>query len=346
MISGIDLAERGLAPDTLIRAGIKRLLRDRIKECEGKSVENSWDLSCRFFDAMDKAPLALHTPDANTQHYEVPTEFYELCLGGRKKYSSCYFPTGRETLDEAEEIMLAKTCERAALQDGQDVLELGCGWGSLSLWMAEKYPKSKITAVSNSRTQREFIEKVANAKGFKNLTVITCDMNDFAIDRTFDRVVSVEMFEHMRNWRLLFQKVSNWLKPDGKLFFHIFVHRFYTYPFETEGDDNWMGRHFFTGGIMPAFDLPLRFQEHLKIDSQWLVDGQHYGQTAEWWLKNLDRNRHKALAVFEKNPRPDGASSVVMLNRWRIFFMACAELWNFENGREWCVGHYLFSRRK
>jgi len=271
MISGIAMAERGLAPDSLVRAGIKRLLRERLKECEGKSVESAWDQSREFFDAMSRAPLALNTAEANSQHYEVPTEFYDYCLGPRKKYSSCYFPTGRESLAHAEELMLAKTCERAELCDGQDILELGCGWGSLSLWMAEHYPKSRITVVSNSRTQREYIEKKAAGKGFKNLSVITCDMNNFATDRQYDRVVSVEMFEHMRNWRLLFEKISSWLKPNGKLFFHIFVHRFYTYPFETEGEDNWMGRHFFTGGIMPAFDLPLRFQEHLKIESQWLV---------------------------------------------------------------------------
>lgn len=345
MISGIAIAERGLAPDALIRAGIKRLLKDRLRECEGRSGETAWEQECKFFDAMNKAPLALHTSDANAQHYEVPTEFYDHCLGARKKYSSCYFPTGRESLDQAEEIMLAKTCERAQLQDGQSVLELGCGWGSLSLWMAEHYPTSKITVVSNSRTQREYIESKASSKGFKNLSVITCDMNNFSTDQHFDRVVSVEMFEHMRNWKLLFERISGWLKPDGRLFFHIFVHRFHTYPFETDGEDNWMGRHFFTGGIMPAFDLPLRFQEHLKIESQWLVDGHHYGQTAEWWLKNLDANRDRAIDVFRRHPNPQGESATVLFNRWRIFFMACAELWNFERGREWCVGHYLFSKR-
>lgn len=345
MISSITIAERGFAPDALIRAGIKRLLKDRLKECEGLSGESSWDQSCKFFSEMNRAPLALHTADANAQHYEVPTEFFDYCLGPRKKYSSCYFETGRESLAHAEEAMLAKTCERADLRDGQTVLELGCGWGSLSLWMAERYPNSKITVVSNSGSQRKYIETIAEKNGFKNLTVLTCDMNHFSTDQQFDRVVSVEMFEHMRNWYLLFQKISGWLKPEGRLFFHIFVHRFYTYPFETDGDDNWMGRHFFTGGIMPAFDLPLRFQEHLKLESQWLVDGHHYGQTAEWWLRNLDMNRDKALAVFRRYPNPQGDRPTVMLNRWRIFFMACAELWNFEQGREWCVGHYLFSRR-
>lgn len=345
MISGIDLAEKGLAPDFAIRAGIRQLLNVRLKQCASTSGEASWEATKQFLQDMNKSPLALHTADANAQHYEVPTEFYDYCLGPRKKYSSCYFVTGRESLAEAEEIMLAKTCERAQLKDGQSVLELGCGWGSLSLWMAEKYPRSNITVVSNSATQRQYIEGVAKSKGFKNLTVITCDMNEFNIDQTFDRVVSVEMFEHMRNWKLLFERVSGWLKPDGKLFFHIFVHQFYTYPFETSGDDDWMGRHFFTGGIMPAFDLPLRFQEHLKIEDKWQVNGTHYGETAEWWLKNLDANRDKALDVFRRHPNHQGESPSVMVNRWRIFFMACAELWNFREGREWFVGHYLFSKR-
>ena len=345
MISGIELAERGLAPDFAVRAGIRQLLNVRLKQCAGSSGESSWESTKVFLDHMNRSPLALNTSDANAQHYEVPTEFYDYCLGTRKKYSSCYFVTGRESLAEAEEIMLAKTCERAQLKDGQTVLELGCGWGSLSLWMAEKYPKSTITVVSNSATQRQYIEGVAAKKGFKNLTVITCDMNEFNIDQTFDRVVSVEMFEHMRNWNLLFERISGWLKPGGKLFFHIFVHQFYTYPFETSGDDDWMGRHFFTGGIMPAFDLPLRYQEHLKIEDKWQVCGTHYGETAEWWLKNLDANRDKALDVFRRNPNQAGDSPTVMVNRWRIFFMACAELWNFREGREWFVGHYLFTKR-
>jgi cyclopropane-fatty-acyl-phospholipid synthase len=345
MISGIELAEKGLAPDFAIRAGIRNLLEVRLKQCMGASSEGAWDQSRAFFDSMNKAPLAIHTTDANLQHYEVPTEFYDYSLGPRKKYSSCYFETGRETLGQAEEIMLAKTCQRAQLVDGQDVLELGCGWGSLSLWMAEKYPRSKITVVSNSASQRQYIEGVASKKGFDNLKVITCDMNQFAIDQKFDRVVSVEMFEHMRNWKMLFERVSGWLKPDGKLFFHIFVHQMYTYPFETTGDDDWMGRHFFTGGIMPAFDLPLRFQEHLKIEDQWHVNGTHYGQTAELWLRNLDANRDKAYDVFRRYPNAQGESPSVMVNRWRIFFMACAELWNFREGREWFVGHYLFSKR-
>ena len=344
MISVISLAERGLLPDLAVRAGIRGLLRNRLRECAGQDEESAWNDSLNFMASMENSPLALHTSDANAQHYEVPSEFYNYCLGARKKYSSCYFPKGSETLDQAEDIMLGLTSERAGLQDGQKILELGCGWGSLSLWMAEKYPNAKITAVSNSRSQKAYIDSVAASKGFKNLTIVTCDMNDFSTDQQFDRVVSVEMFEHMRNWRLLFERISRWIKPDGQIFFHIFVHRFYTYPFETQGDDNWMGRHFFTGGIMPAFDLPLRFQEHLKVESQWLVNGRHYGETSERWLRNLDFNREQALQLFKKHHQVGRDSPEIILNRWRIFFMACAELFNYREGREWCVGHYLFRK--
>lgn len=239
--------------------------------------------------------------------------------------------------------MLRLTCERAELRDGQDVLELGCGWGSLSLWMAEMYPNSRITAVSNSASQKAHIEATASLKGLKNLNIITCDMNNFSIDKSFDRVVSVEMFEHMGNYRLLFERIATWLKNDGKLFFHIFCHAEFTYPFETEGDDDWMGKNFFTGGIMPAFSLPLNFQEHLKIDHQWKVDGTHYGQTSEEWLKHLDKNRAKAIEVFKSEGCPTDPH--VMVNRWRIFFMACAELFNYQHGRQWFVGHYRFTKK-
>jgi cyclopropane-fatty-acyl-phospholipid synthase len=342
MLSGIELAERGLVPDVVIRAGIRKLLKDRLRDCAGSDVEQSWNQFVDFLSAMDKSPLAVNTADANKQHYEVPAAFYELCLGPRKKYSSCLYKTGNESLALAEEIMLGLTCERAGLADGMDILELGCGWGSLSLWMAEKYPNAKITAVSNSASQKAFIDSVAAARGFRNLTIVTRDMNQFSVDARFDRVVSVEMFEHMRNWRLLFSRIAGWLKPSGKLFFHIFVHKNFTYPFETDGNDDWMARHFFSGGIMPSFDFPLRFQKDLKIESQWLVSGTHYGRTARHWLENLDANKDKALRLFAADKNTADSPSV-MMNRWRIFFMACEELWKYDEGREWFVGHYLFS---
>ena len=344
MPNAIALAERGLVPDPLIRIGIRRLLAKRLSDCRSAGLESEAKEFADFVEHMNRSPLALHTKDANAQHYEVPTEFYRLCLGPRFKYSSCYFKTHQTTLKQAEEDMLALTCSRAELKDGQSVLELGCGWGSLSLWMAEKYPHSNITAISNSASQRQYIESQAVAKGFKNLKVITCDMNDFSIDQRFDRVVSVEMFEHMRNYRMLFERISHWLKDDGKLFFHIFCHGEFTYPFEVEGDDNWMGKNFFTGGIMPAYSLPLRFQEHLQIAQQWKVDGTHYARTAEEWLKALSRNRTAALTVFRQSGSPEQPE--VLVNRWRIFFLACAELFQFDEGREWFVGHYLFTKRK
>lgn len=343
MQSAIQLAEKGLIPDPLLRIGIRRLLAKRLEDCRTSTAESESDFYTQFVQHMKQAPLALHTSDANSQHYEIPTAFFKTCLGPRMKYSSCYFKTPDTTLGQAEEAMLTLTCERAQIFDGAEILELGCGWGSLSLWMAEKYPKARITAVSNSASQKSYIDSVAQSKGFKNLQIVTCDMNEFSTDQTFDRVVSVEMFEHMRNYRLLFERISSWLNDSGKLFFHIFCHAQFTYPFETEGEDDWMGKNFFTGGIMPSYSLPLAFQEHLQIERQWKVDGTHYAQTSEEWLKALDRNTKQALTVFSQNGAPDKPD--VMVNRWRIFFLSCAELFRYNEGREWFVGHYLFSKR-
>ncbi|MCX6124773.1 MAG: class I SAM-dependent methyltransferase [Proteobacteria bacterium] len=344
MQSAIEFAEKGLVPDALVRVGIRRLLSKRINDCRSDSCEKEGFIFSDFIRQMRSAPLALNTAEANSQHYEVPTSFYKYCLGARMKYSSCYFSSPSSSLEKAEEDMLGLTCERAGLKDGMNILELGCGWGSLSLWMAEKYPAANITAVSNSASQKKHIDGVAAARGLKNLTIITCDMNEFSIDKTFDRVVSVEMFEHMRNYQMLFERISRWLNDDGKLFFHIFCHAQFTYPFGTEADDDWMGKNFFTGGIMPAFSLPLNFQEHLKIEQQWKVDGTHYGRTSEEWLLKLDRNRANALKVFKAEGSP--ADPAIMVNRWRIFFMACAELFKFKDGREWFVGHYLFAKQR
>jgi cyclopropane-fatty-acyl-phospholipid synthase len=343
MKSPIELVEKGYVPDALTRNGIRKLLKVRLKDCRLNSAEAESDAFAKFLDAMGKSPLALHTQSANDQHYEVPTEFYKLCLGPNLKYSSCFYTDATKTLGQAEDDMLSLTCKRAGIRDGMKILELGCGWGSLSLWMAKNFPNSQISAVSNSATQKQYIDQTAKDRGLKNLTIITCDMNNFSFDSKVDRVVSVEMFEHMRNYRLLFEKISSWLKDDGKLFFHIFCHNSFTYPFETDGEDDWMGRHFFTGGIMPGYSLPLQFQEHLKIEQHWKVDGTHYQMTSEHWLQNLDRNRSKALEILGKsNP---SESPIVSLNRWRMFFMSCAELFGYNEGREWLVGHYLFQKR-
>ncbi len=288
---------------------------------------------------MKNGPIAPVPETANEQHYEAPPEFFARALGPRLKYSCGYWPAGVQTLAAAEEAALALTCERADLIDGHDILELGCGWGSLSLWMAENYPGSRITAVSNSAPQRRFIEERAAARGFDNLTVVTCDMNDFDTSARFDRVVSIEMFEHMRNYAELLRRISSWLRPDGKLFVHIFCHRTLAYEFETDGAANWMGRHFFTGGVMPDFDIFERFPRDMRLSRSWRWNGRHYQRTANAWLENIDRSRSEILELFSRFY--PGSDPKVRLQRWRIFMMACAELWGFADGEEWLVGHYL-----
>ncbi len=329
-----ELLDRGWLPDAAVRAGIRRLCAQRLRELAagGDDAES-------FIQAMDAGPIAPHTDKANEQHYEVPAEFYEHCLGPHRKYSCCHFDAADTTLHEAETSALAMTCEHADLRDGQDILELGCGWGSLTLWMAQRHPTSRITAVSNSHSQRRFIESRAAELGLHNVRVLTCDMNVFDTDDTFDRVVSVEMFEHMRNYRALLRRVSNWLRPNGKLFVHIFCHRDRTYPFETGGAANWMGRHFFTGGIMPAFDLFDHFDDDLAVTQRWRLNGRHYQRTADAWLANLDRNRDRVMPVLAETYGQTHASR--WFNRWRVFFMACSELWGYRGGEEWFVGHYL-----
>ncbi len=337
------LAERGLLPDTLLRLGIRRQCEQRLREelAGGQQVQ-SQRFAARIAGLASSA-VALHVDAANRQHYEVPAEFFHRCLGKRLKYSSCYYATGTETLDEAEEAMLALYGERAQLADGQHILELGCGWGSLTLWMAERYPNAQITAVSNSNSQREYILGQCRARGLINVTVLTRDVNHLMLDaETFDRCVSIEMFEHMRNYPQLLQRIHRWLRPEGKLFVHIFVHRTLMYPFETEGEDNWMGRHFFTGGLMRAADTLLFFQQHLQLQQRWLLDGTHYERTANHWLANQDREKEAVMAVLRQTY--GDASAALWHQRWRMFWMACAELFGYQQGQQWQVAHYLFNR--
>jgi cyclopropane-fatty-acyl-phospholipid synthase len=338
----IALAERGVLPDFAIRLGIRRLCAQRLREeCADDAVESSLRLQQRI-DELRTAPLAIHTDAANAQHYELPPRFFELCLGKRLKYSSCFFPTGDESLDQAEEAMLSLYAERAQLTDGQDILELGCGWGSLTLWMAEHFRGSRITAVSNSRPQREFIEAQCRTRGLSNVQVITHDVNTLQLEHSrFDRAVSIEMFEHMRNYDTLLGRISSWLRPGGKLFVHIFCHRELLYPFETEGDDNWMGRYFFTGGLMPSADTLLWFQNDLRIEQQWRLSGTHYEKTANAWLVNQDANRDEVMVVLKQ---AYGEEAAIWNQRWRMFWMACAELFGYRGGNEWVVGHYRFVR--
>ncbi|AKS42272.1 SAM-dependent methyltransferase [Wenzhouxiangella marina] len=338
----IELAEKGLAPDWLIRRGIRRLLAQRLRDEFDRDPEQQAERTQALMNELAESAIAIETDAANEQHYEVPAAFYKLALGARLKYSSALYPPGVNDLDTAEEAMLEASCAQAELADGQRVLELGCGWGSLTLWMASQYPNSRITAVSNSASQRAFIEQRALELGLHNVEIRTCDVNQLELDERFDRVVSVEMFEHVRNYRVLLNRIAGWLKPEGKLFVHIFCHRYLAYPFETEGEDNWMGRYFFTGGLMPAADTLLHFQDDLALEDRKLYSGTHYARTSRAWLDNMDARKDECRQVMQQIYGDDGE---IWRQRWRMFFMACEELFGYDEGNAWMVAHYRFRRR-
>jgi cyclopropane-fatty-acyl-phospholipid synthase len=337
----VHLADKRVLPDFLIRTGIRRLLAGRLRnECRARK-EESIDA---FVDELKRSPVAVETDKANEQHYELPTEYFLKVLGPCLKYSCGWWESKATTLEESEAAMLDMTCRRAGLARGQRILELGCGWGSLTLWMARKYPESTVTAVSNSRTQRAFIMKRAGEWGLDNVEVITADMNAFQPDGTFDRVVSVEMFEHMKNYQELLRRISGWLNEGGKLFVHIFTHRHFAYHFDDTGDpDDWMANYFFTGGTMPSDDLLLRFQGDLRIERHWRVNGVHYSKTLEAWLKLQDEVERELVPLFEETYGSAEAARL-WIQRWRIFYMACSELFRYRGGREWMVSHYLFQK--
>lgn len=323
--------------------GIRNLLKQRLTE-ENKGSQEAKQLHLNaYIEKLKASPIAINTSDANEQHYEVPTEFYNYVLGKRMKYSGGYWPSGADTLDASEEAMLKLSCERAQLKNGQSVLDLGCGWGSVSLYVAEKFPNCKITGVSNSKTQKEYIDSVAKEKGFKNLTIITQDMNDFQIKEKFDRIISVEMLEHMKNYQKLFEKLSGFLKPEGLFFIHIFTHKEFAYPFEVRDETDWMAKYFFTGGMMPSHNLFLYFQDNLTIRNHWVVNGVHYGKTSEAWLENMDKNKTQILPILEKAYGKENVTK--WWSYWRIFFLSCAELFSYRNGEEWLVSHYLFQKK-
>jgi cyclopropane-fatty-acyl-phospholipid synthase len=335
---GIAMAERGWVPEPLVRAGIRRLLRERLRAESRRALDPEAALS-RFVRAMSEAELAPVPHLANRQHYEVPAAFFEVVLGRHLKYSSGLWGPRTASLDAAEADMLALTCERAGVRDGERILDLGCGWGSLALFLAERHPRAHVTAVSNSLSQGEFVRDRAAERGLSNVEVVTADMNRFVPRNRFDRVISVEMFEHMRNWPELLRRVRGWLEPHGRLFVHVFAHRRFAYPFELDGDGDWMARHFFTGGIMPSHDLLARIHGAFEVEERWLVPGTHYARTAEAWLARLDLGRDRAVAALARTmPRRDAELQV---GRWRIFFLACAELFGFAGGEEWVVSHHL-----
>ena len=337
--AALALAERGLLPDGFVRAGIRRLLHHRLAEDVPTDPGARRRAAAEVREAMAQAPVAPASDRANAQHYEVPASFFELCLGPRLKYSSCLWPDGIQTLADAEDAMLRTTCERAGIEDGQEILELGCGWGSLTLWMAERCPTAGITAVSNSASQRDFIHQRARLAGLDNVTVLTRDMNTFHAEGRYDRIVSVEMFEHMRNWQVLLGRVASWLEPDGRLFLHVFCHREVPYLFEDESADDWMARHFFTGGLMPSLALPGQVTPALSVERQWEVSGLHYERTLRAWLAKLDACRGEAEGLFRTEYSDREARRQV--ERWRLFFLACAELFAYRGGQEWIVGHTL-----
>ncbi|MEM9354090.1 MAG: cyclopropane-fatty-acyl-phospholipid synthase family protein [Planctomycetota bacterium] len=334
----IELAERAIVPDAALRAGIRRLLRSRLRELEslGRNPEED---AAAFAEQFASGPIAVAADEANQQHYEVPAELFVAMLGSRLKYSSCVWPEGVASLDQAEEAMLRLTCERAGIADGQRVLDLGCGWGSLSLWIAEQYPGCEVTAVSNSRTQKAFIDGRAAERGFENLNVQTTNVAELKLDGPFDRVCSVEMFEHMKNWAALLENVDRWLAPDGRFFAHVFCHARRFYPFQARGKSDWMARHFFTGGVMPPADVFQRLAGPLAPVEQWEVCGTDYARTCRAWLDKLARNRSAALAALHGAP-----NARVALQRWRMFLMACEELFAYRGGSEWFVRHALLGR--
>ena len=336
----IKLAEKGLVPDFFIRLGIRKLSKVRLDWANSVKPHEIAGRHQDWVEILKKSPIALVPEKANEQHYEVPPAFFKSCLGPHLKYSSGYWPMGVETLEDSEEAMLSLSCERAQIKNGDRILELGCGWGSLTCYMAKKFPKSQITAVSNSKDQKDFILQRCKEDNLENVQVITADMNDFDTEKKFNRVVSIEMFEHMRNYQKLLSRISNFLESEGTLFVHIFTHEYLAYPFEDQGDGDWMAREFFSGGMMPSHNLLLYFQDDLKINSVWRLSGTHYEKTSLAWLQKMDQNRREALDLFADTYGKENAK--IWFQRWRIFFMSCEQLFGYNRGREWGVSHYLF----
>ena len=344
----IDLVEKGRVPDSITRAAMRKLMAQRLKdEFAGDGEERSRRFN-NFLAELRASPIAVETAAANEQHYEVPAEFFHLHLGPRLKYSCALYPTGKETLAEAENQMFALYAQRAELENGMRILDLGCGWGSLSLWLAEHYPKSQIVGLSNSSGQRKFIQQRAKERKLDNLIILTGNIVNFemppaSLGSGFERVMSIEMFEHMKNYGLLLKKVAGWMRPGSKLFIHIFVHKLLAYHFEIKDKTDWMSQYFFTGGTMPSENLLLNFQDDVRLLQQWWVSGTHYEKTANHWLAGMDAKKPEIMEIFRLGYGEKEA--VIWFNRWRMFYMAVAELFGYDHGNEWGVAHYLFEPR-
>jgi len=336
------LVELDLVPDRLLRLGVRRLIAQRLQEEDKGDPTSQHAHLMRYIEQLKASPIAVQTPAANRQHYEVPPEFFAAVLGSNRKYSCCYWQAG-DSLDEAEHRMLEITAQRARIEDGHSILDLGCGWGAFSLYAAARFPQSRIVGVSNSHSQREYILGQARERGLNNLSIVTGDINDLEMTQRFDRVVSVEMMEHIRNYQLLLRKVASWMQPSGLLFVHIFTHSRFAYPFEVRDESDWMAQHFFTGGQMPSDNLLLYFQDDVEIRQHWVVNGKHYQETAEAWLENMDRRRSEIMKLFAQVYGIGAALQWFV--RWRLFFIASAELWGYRGGAEWVVSHYLFAPR-
>lgn len=337
------LLRREMIPDWMIRGEIRARLKKKLLAEYKLSPEKRKQKKLAWIDEMKKGPIALNTPEANKQHYELPTTFFQCVLGRNLKYSSGFWPLSHTTLDESEENMLALTVERAQVRDGQKILELGCGWGSLTLYMAKKFPNAQITAVSNSKTQRDHIEFQVKKLGLQNVKVLTCDMNNLQLEEKFDRAVSVEMFEHMRNYKALLEKIAGFLNPGGKLFVHVFAHKELSYPYIASDAKDWIAKYFFTGGLMPSADIFDYFPEHFRVAERWEVPGTHYQKTCRAWLELFDLARINIKIIFRETYGFKDTN--LWWAYWRIFFMSCEELFGYNGGKEWFVSHTLLEKK-
>jgi len=333
------LLSRGLIPDFLLRRGVRSQGKQRLLIMEKSNPVKEYN---EFLKEASSGDIAIHTDDANNQHYEVDSEFFQYCLGKNLKYSSCYWNEDTSSLDEAEENMLDLYCKRAEVKDGIDILDIGCGWGSLSLFLANKYPRSNITGVSNSPSQKHFIDNEASKMNLKNLKIITSDINDFDSSKQFDRIISIEMFEHTKNSKKLLDSINGWLKPNGSFFMHVFAHKDNPYYFDRNQNNAWMAKYFFTGGMMPNHNLFRDLKSKLDYQKSWMLSGTHYEKTSNAWLDNMDLNRTKILELFKVNSNNRIAKR--KFHFWRLFFIACAEIFGYANGSEWCVSHHLFKK--